>query len=183
MMDIFKGKNNCKGYTLTELMIAAGIASILSLGCIAMFIAASKSFDATTAQSYSDFDAVIAIQKIVNDVREAKNFSIIADGKRLRLVFPKMLDIGYYNRREPDTANQIEYYLSDETGLPGRTGTYLWRGKSDGSRTRVAKNISSLSFQTDTTRSVKITVVATNPSSHGPKSTRLTERVVYLRNY
>jgi hypothetical protein len=168
---------------MIEVLVVAGVMALISIGCMAMLITSMRSFDGTTAQSYSDSDAVIAMQRIVSDIREAKSFNIIANGKRLRLIFPKVLPEGYYDRKEADMGNQIDYYLSDSTGVPGHDGTFLWRGKNDTDRRRVARNINGLTFETDTARSVRITVVSSNNTARGAKTTSLTERVVYLRNY
>jgi len=172
-----------KGYTLIEVLVTAGIMSMISLTCMSLLVGAMSSYDSTAGQTYADSDAVLAMQRIVSDVREAKSFNILANGRRLRLKFPRTLPQGYYDRREVDTGNQIDFYLSDSTGVPGHTGTYLWRGKDNNDRMRVAKNISNLLFESDTTRSVRITVVSRHESAKGERTTSLTERVVYLRNY
>lgn len=183
LMILDQPKRTDKGYTLVEVLVTASIMSMISLICVSLLISAMNSFDSTTSQTYADSDAVLAMQRIVADVREAKSFQILANGRRLRLIFPRTLLQGYYDRREADTGNQIDYYLSDSTGVPGHTGTYLWRGKNDNNRTRVGKNINNLLFELDTTRSVRITVVSRHESAKGERTTSLTERVVYLRNY
>lgn len=170
------------GYTMLEALIATSIMAFVAAGAIAMMISSARCFDDTSVQAFTDTDAAIAMQMIVNDVREAKSIKIIG-GNRLRVIFPKTTDLGYYDRHEPDMANQIDFYLSDETGVPGHTGTWLWKGKNNGNRQPLKKDVSDLSFEPDTARSVKITIVTQNRAASGTKETQLTERVVYLRNY
>lgn len=174
---------NRQGYTVIEMVTVTGVLAVLTVATMSMFLAAMRSFEGTRVQAFSDSDAVIAMQRIVSDVREAKSFNIIANGERLRLVFPKVVPQGYYNKKEADMAHQFDYYLSDSTGVPGHDGTMLWRGKDANDRRMVAKNIESVAFEVDTTHSVRITVVSSNNTSAGPKKAQLVERVVYLRNY
>jgi prepilin-type N-terminal cleavage/methylation domain-containing protein len=171
------------GYTLIEVLLVLGIMGIIAAGAMALMVSSTSCFDTTTTEAFTDADAVIAMQMIVNDVREAKSISIIGGGTRLRVVFPKRTAEGYYDRHEADMTNQVDYYLSDSTGVPGQPGTWLWRGKDDGSRKLLKKDVWALEFEQDTSRSVKITVTARNESANGPKETELTQRVVYLRNY
>ncbi|MDH7603164.1 MAG: type II secretion system protein [Armatimonadota bacterium] len=171
------------GYTLIEAMLVLGIMGFIGAGALALIVASFTCFEGASTESFTDTDAVLAMQAIVNDVREAKNVNILANGTRLRVVFPKVTDEGYYDRHEPDMANQIDYYLSDSTGVPGHSGDWLWRGKNNGNRKPIKKGIVALEFEQDTSRSVKITITARNEAVSGPKETRLTQRVVYLRNY
>jgi type II secretory pathway pseudopilin PulG len=174
---------NCAGYTLLEAMIAVGVSGLVAAAALALMVASFTNFEGASTESFTDADAVIAMQTIVNDVREAKSVNILANGRRLRVVFPKTTPEGYYDRHEADSAHQIDYYLSDSTGVPGHTGSWLWRGKSNINRKMVKKDVVALEFEQDTSRSVKITVTTRNNSASGPKETRLTQRVVYLRNY
>lgn len=171
------------GYTLLEALFVLGIMGFIGAGTMAMMVAAVYSFDNTTTEAFTDTDAVIAMQMIVSDVREAKSIDIIDGGARLQVILPKMTEDGYYDRHEPDLANQIDYYLSDASGEPGHEGTWLWKGTSSGMREPLKKDISDISFEQDTSRSVKITITARNDAASGPKETLLTQRVVYLRNY
>lgn len=173
---------NKSGYTLFEAIVVMGTFGLIGAGALTLMVASFSCFEGASTEAFTDADAVIAMQTIVNDVREAKSINILANGRRLRVVFPKTTQEGYYDRHEPDMANQIDYYLSDSTGAPGHSGTWLWRGK-DNDRKPVKRGVVDLLFEQDTSRSVKITVVTRNYTASGPKETRLTQRVVYLRNY
>ncbi len=176
-------RDNRRGHTLLEALLALGAMTLVGAGVLAIMIASTACFDNTSTEAFTDADAVMAMQMIVSDVREAKKIHILANGERLRVVFPKRTDEGYYDRHEADTAHQVDFYLSDETGVPGHEGNWLWKGKSDNTRRALKKDVTDLSFEQDTTRSVKITVTARNHAESGPKVTQLTQRVVYLRNY
>lgn len=174
------------GFTLTEVLVTTGLTSIVMMCTISMWIATMHSFDTTTTKSHTDSDATMAMQAIVNDVREAKSVRIVAIGsdQRLRVTFPIRTAGGYYNRSIADTAHQVDYYLSDETKVPGQKGNCLCKGKGNDRRI-LTRGVRSLSFYIDplSTRTVRITVSASNDTSRGPRTTELTQRVVYLRNY
>jgi type II secretory pathway pseudopilin PulG len=170
------------GYTMLEALIVMSIMAFVAVGAMSMMTSSARCFDDNSVQAFTDTDAAIAMQMIVNDVREAKSVNIIG-GNRLKVIFPKKTDSGYYDRHEPDMTSQIEFYLSDETGVLGRSGTWLWKSNSTGNRQPLKKDVSDLSFEPDTARSVKITIVTQNKAASGIKETQLTERVVYLRNY
>lgn len=172
-----------RGHTLIEALAAMTIMGFVGAGAMAIMVGSASCLDGTSTEAFTDTDAVIAMQMIVGDVREAKSINILANGERLRVVFPQRTEDGYYDRHLPDMANQIDYYVSDQTGVPGHTGDWLWRGKSDGNRQPLKRNVTSVFFEQDTSRSVKITITARNFSASGPKQTQLTQRVVYLRNY
>ncbi len=173
------------GYTIVEVLVVTVIMGLVCAGAMAIMIGSASCFDSTSAETAADADAAIAMGKIVNDVREAKSAHPIADNTRLRVVFPQVTSDGYYDRYKPDMGNQIDYYLSDSTGVPGHEGDWLWKGKSDGDREPLKRGIVGLDFEQDgdSTRSVKITITSEDESAGGPKQTHLTQRVVYLRNY
>lgn len=170
------------GHTLVEMLAAVGVVGVLTTTISGIWIGTMRSSTKTAVKAFTDTDAVVAMQRIVTDVREAQYVNILANGERLRIVFPKRTADGCYNRFEADTANQIDYYLSDSTGVPGHDGNILWRGKDNG-RHAVKRGVVELDFVADTPRSVQITVITENPGSTGVERTSLTQRVVYMRNY
>ena len=178
-MKFLKGK---KGYTLVEALTVLAIMGLISSGALAIMIASAKCYDNTTAESFTDVDAVQAMAMIVTDVREAKSIAI-TNGDRLQVTFPERTDEGYYDRRESDLDHRVTFYLSDSTGTIGNSGTWLWRSITDGTKKMLKKDVAAISFEQDTSRSVKITVTTENHAASGPKRTELTQRVVYLRNY
>ncbi len=175
--------NNRAGFSLVEILIVTSLSLLIAAGALAMMISSVKCFSNSSVESYTDTDAVIAMQRIVNDVREAKSVSILNDGEALMITFPMTGIDGYYDRHIPDTVNVVKYYLSNSSGVVGRSGTWLWRSIGANTKSVVKRDVSSLDFEQDTTRSVKITVTTKNDAASGPRQTELTQRVVYLRNY
>lgn len=186
------------GFTVLEIMVAAGIFSLIFLGGYTMLSTASHSFDRNAAQSNADIDAVLGMQHILGEMREAKAYQIIDAGPQGRVVitFPVRNPDGSYDRYIPDTDpnNQVTYYLQDRT---------LYRLKPSESPNpipiRWGQNdefgVEELRFDADSPQSLKITVktsvrrhIATkNPATGNwdrvPKTTELTQRLVYLRNW
>lgn len=202
-----------RGFTVLEVMVAAGAFSMVFVGGYTMLNTASSSFDRNRAQSDADVDAVMAMQHIINDLREAKSFTIENGGPNGRITITYPIEEGSGFDRfipDPDPDNQVTYYLENRS---------LWREKpSDGTgpvRVRWGINdewtpgedpndpatwtnesgIESLRFESDSPLSVKITIktsvrrqIATpDPETleptRVPQTTELTERLVYLRNW
>lgn len=192
------------GFTVLEIMVAAGIFSMIFLGGYTMLSTASNSFDRNAAQSNADTDAVLGMQHIIADLREAKSFVVTDAGPKGRIVitYPVRIDTDgdlipdAYDRFTADTDpdNQVTYYLDDRT---------LYRLKPSESAAAVpirwGQNdefgIEELHFVSDTPSAVKITVKAsvrrhiasrdpvTGNMDRIPKTTELTQRLVYLRNW
>jgi len=170
------------GFTLLEVMMSMVITVLILFATGAMMWATLRCYNSETAQSTTDNDAVLAMQKMVTDVREAKAAALSDNGRTLTITLPIVTQAGYYDRSQADTANPIYYYESDSSGVKGRMGTYLWRVKGTDSWV-VRKDIDSLLFEMDTERSIKMTIRTKATIAHGYRTTELTQRVVYLRNY
>jgi type II secretory pathway pseudopilin PulG len=179
--------NSKRGFTLVEATAVTGLMVLVVLSVVSMMIGAMRTYDSSSNRTYTDQDAVMAMQMMVSEIREAKSITPLDpgpdSGTRLRVVLPELAeDEEYYDRHKADTANCIDYYVSDSSGEIGETGTWLWRAQSG--TTRVLKtDVESVLFERDTSRSVKITVISENDAPSGTKRTELTQRVVYLRNY
>jgi Tfp pilus assembly protein PilW len=169
---------------LPELLVSTLLSGGILFGMSSMMITSLRTADKTRAAVSADQGAGMTMQLIVTDVREAKNVTILDGGRRLRLLRPIMDARGYYNRFEPDLDHQVDYYLSDESGIVGRSGTRLWQAQADGTvKTRLRKDVFSLNFEQETSRSVRITIVTQGIASVGTQKTTLSQRVVYMRNY
>ncbi|MCX6345601.1 MAG: prepilin-type N-terminal cleavage/methylation domain-containing protein [Armatimonadetes bacterium] len=190
---------NRRGFTMLEVMMSLSIMTMVLVATVSMMIATMRCYQSESAKVDTDTSAVMAMQDIVNKVREAKTVDILntqnniipstnltTDGVRLNIKPPiTVQDKDYYDRSQIDTVNTTDYYISDATGETGRTGTYLWRDDKDGKRI-IKNNVSSLLLRWDTSRSIKITVTTKEQITNQNKpyvETQLTQRVVYLRNY
>jgi hypothetical protein len=173
---------NRRGITLVDTLVAISITAVILLPTASMVVASLRCYNSELAKIDTDTSAVLALQKIVNDVREAKSVSMLSSGQQLRIIKPVVTADGYYDRSQPDSTHPIDYYLSGTSGTLGATGTNLWRAQN-GALRLVKKGVNSLAFEYDTARSIKITVVTRQPVARGYRETELTQRVVYLRNY
>lgn len=176
--------NRKHGYTLVEVMATMMIMGLVTSGALAVMVSSTASFQKTSAQTFSDIDAVQAMQRIVMDVREAKSIQVVNSNK-IVITLPKRTADNYYDRRELDSLHPITYYLSNNTGSQTKTGTWLWRSSGGNGATLecIKKNVAGVSYVQDTLRSIKITVITENRLPKSTKRTELTQRVVYLRNY
>jgi hypothetical protein len=193
-----KGMHLRPGFTVLEVMVAAGIFMLIFVGGYTLMQTSMTSFRRTRAQTNADVDAtVMSMQRMISEVREAKTVAI-PSATWMKLTFPLLEADGRYNRYVPDPASLVEYYRSDSTGDPAvSSGTWLWRRVFSGAKTVLCRNIEGLGFASETPRSVRITVRAThalfapddgsivtntsNPSEYA--HTDLVQRVVYLRNF
>jgi len=174
-----------KGVTLMEVLLVAGLMGFVFTGAAAVMTSSFRCFENTSAQTFTDTDAVIAMQLIVTDIREACGCTLQDSGTRLTVVFPTRTADGYYDRTQPDTANPTDYYRSDSSGVIGREGTWLWRKKASGASKVLRKDVSGLLFEQPDgiKREVTITITTRNNTASGHKATELKQRVVYMRNY
>lgn len=183
--------NNRNGYAITEMVVAMLIMSFLLIGITEVMIDSGKLFQYNSVQTYSDIDAEIALQHIVNDIREAKSYAITTlhtANDMLTLTYPKVNTNGTYDRTTIDPNNTVTYYLSDATGKTANTGTCLWRTATGDTARIVRRDIGVLSFATDTTRTLMVSVTAKNRSSLKVGGTydqgsALTALVSLMRNY
>ena len=168
------------GFSMMELLVATGIATLVCFIICGVWIQAIWLYDRWNSQTITDMDAALAMQNMIADVREAKGVQPVASD-HLRIIPVK--EDGSFDRTEPDTANPIDYYLSDSSGVVGRTGTWLWRNPTNNVSRAISRNVESLFFESDKPNRVAITVVTRNNYTRGQARTSLTERIVYLRNY
>jgi len=199
------------GFTLLEVMVAAGIFSLVFLGGYAMLATASHSFDRNSAQTHADVDAVLAMQHIIGDLREAKSFTIVNGGPQGRIVisYPVQLDTDgdgqpdAFDRffTDPNPDNQVTYYVQNRTLWRLRPSEHpdpmpvRWGVNDEGGADVNESGIEALHFASDSPLSVKVTVRTSfrrkiptpDPETGAPirvaKTTELTQRLVYLRNW
>jgi hypothetical protein len=172
---------------------------------VAMLLQTARRCETESTQGSTDTDAVLAMQAMVSDIREAKTVTILAGGAQLLVVKPTRVSAtqgSYYDRSAADTTHPINFYLSDATGTVGRSGTYLWRSEVKDAGTifrciRKDMDPQGLLFETDVPKSVQITIKTKTAVSHEAAGqhqttgrnletqgiyTQLTDRVVYIRN-
>ena len=183
------------GFTLVELLAASGVMAILLVCTVSMLLAAMRTVDADLAQVNTDTNAATSMQMMVTWVREAQKITILdtgpTSGHRLCVTLPVITAQGHYDRSQSDTGNPMYFYLSDSTGIVGRTGTWLWRSWK-GALFPIRKDVSSLLFETTVdmgSDAVQISITTQDSvfkyksTDSGTRQTNLTQRVIYMRNY
>lgn len=196
-------RHNRRGMTMIEMTVSMAITALVVIGTMAMLVHTSRRCETEISQGGTDTDAVLALQMMVSDIREAKRVTPLSNRTQLLVIKPIRAQQGYYDRSAEDTNRPINYYLSDSSHIVGRTGSWLWRSEvtPNGTYYRcIRKNMApgGLSFETDVPRSIQITVKTKEDVSHEAAGqhqiegknierdgvyTQLTDRVVYLRNY
>lgn len=203
-------KHNRRGMTMIEMTVAMAITALMVTCTMAMLLQTVRRCETELTQGSTDTDAVLAMQTMVSDIREAKTVTILApgpaSGAQLLVVKPTKVSAtqgSYYDRSASDTTHPINFYLSDATHTVGRAGTYLWRSEVKDTGTvyrciRKDMDPQGLVFETDVPKSVQITIrtkIAVSHEAAGQHQTtgknieregiytQLTDRVVYLRNY
>lgn len=181
-----------RGYTLAELLTVVVIFTMVGGVTTRALICALRSSDGINVQTYSDQQAISAMNKIISDIRESKSYTILDSGARLSILRPAYAkdangnNLTYYDRHSADASSEVQYYLSNSTGTVGVSGTWLWwLHTSDGQKRAIARNVNTLLFTVDTTKSIEVNVTTSMQSVDGinqTKQTQLSQRVVYMRN-
>ncbi len=195
-------RSNRRGMTLLEVLITLGITTMLVVSVMSMLLMTVRRCETEMTQTGTDTDAVLAMQMMVNDIREAKKIEPMDDNTQIRIIKPIRALQGYYDRSAEDTNHPICYYISNYSHIPGRTGTWLWRSEVKSGYTEyrcIRKDLdpNGLVFDQPEPQEVGITLKIKSTVSHGASGlnrgevnlerdglcTELTDRVVYLRNY
>ena len=167
---------NRKGTTLVEVLIAAGLLSVVLIGTLGLLSSMlsmwAKGASGTSANSH----ASLATRRLVTEIEEG-NAATVASGK-LAVVFP-YYDTGTGDYDRTQTGITANYYLSGTTGGES-TGTYLWKSVGT-AKTRLATNVESLTFSVTNGKLVRITL--TGCDQEGGAISPKTEQIsIVLRN-
>lgn len=167
---------NRAGMTMMEVMICAGLLTMVLLATLAlmsnMLNIWSLGASGTSANSYSS----LAIRKLVLEIEEGRSASVV--NGQLVVLFPYYdTSTGDYIRTQ--TGNTVTYYLSGESGVE-TSGTVLWK-RIGTNRTRLANNVQSVTFTTDSSKLVRIQLTGFDQEG-GAISPNLVRISVKLRN-
>ena len=135
----------------------------------------------TSVQSTADQGAAKAMQRITLEVREAKRVQIVAS-HQFRVYYPVVVGTNRYDRFQEDTNNYVEFVQGDSRGVASTSGTYLWRKTASGDARIITKDLYDLAVSSTSPHSVIVTVHVRRQSGSRYGDTRLTNRVLYLRN-
>lgn len=167
---------NRTGTTLVEVLIAAGLLSVVLIGTLALLSSMlsmwAKGASGTSANSH----ASLAMRRLVTEIEEGKA-ATVASG-RLTVVFP-YYDAGTGDYDRTQSGITVNYYLSGATGSE-TTGAQMWKSVGT-TKTRLAKNVESLTFSVTNGKLVRITL--TGCDQEGGAITPKTEQIsIVLRN-
>ncbi len=135
---------------------------------------------ATTVQNGVDQNASKAMQRITLEVREAKRVQILSE-YRFRVFYPLVVS-GVYDRFQEDSARYVEFVQGDARGAPSANGNLLWRKTDSGEARILAQDLDLLSVSQTSPRSITLTIEVRRQAGRRAGVTRLTNRVLYLRN-
>src|SRR5262245_6945954 len=182
-----------KGHLLVEMSITLGLVGMIIMASTALMSSASRSMDRTSAQVDVDSWGTIGIQRMMEDLREAKRVQIVSPTD-LIIYYPVKVN-GQYDRTEEDTVNTIEYYRSNDSGTASTTGNALWRRPAGQTGAAVMRRPTSssnpdsrprvvaLAFTSNNPSSVDITLQVSRGSAAGTATCNLTHRAIFLRNF
>ena len=120
------------GMTLIEVLTSLTVLGILSVGVSLLYVQALMMYRRGTREATAHDKAVLALERIVPEVREA--FNVDFPGPDLLvLTMPKRGAGGHYQidpaTRSLVSGGQVAFYQSDATGSMATTGRYIWRAR------------------------------------------------------
>jgi hypothetical protein len=170
------------GFTYIEAMISLAIMSFVITGAAMMSTSAGRSFDRTAAQLDADRGASYSVQRMMMDLEEAKQVTVVS-ATFLRVFFPRVAADGTYIRSALDSVNFIEYYRGTAAGVASASGTCLVRKPAGGTARVVTSGVTNVQFASTNPSSVDITLATLRPSFVGNATCDMLHRAIFLRNY
>lgn len=133
---MFRLCSNETGMTLVEMLVALALTSVIFAGFMSVYWFASYAFEREYCRADIQYSARQAKDKIFNDVRESKSFSIPDGGTELRLI---------------KTDTKVHYYVRNEQ---------LYRDDDKSPPSPVACNIKGICFYSSTPGFLEITITS-----------------------
>lgn len=172
---------NKRAFTLTEVVVAGALLLTVLSGMASLMGVASMMQLSTTVQSSTDQSAAKAMNRMTLEVREAKRVQIVAP-HQFRVYYPVVTADGPFDRFQEDSSQFVEFVQADAAGNPNAAGRYLWRKTQVGNDRVIAEDLRSLSVSSTTPHTLMLSVHVWRDAGRRSGSTRLTNRVLYLRN-
>lgn len=170
-----------RGFTLAEVLVAGSLLLLLVGGTAGLMSTAGQLEQAINLQSSADQGASRAMNRMISEVREAKEVEIVS-AYRFRVYYPALLASGHYDRFRLNDSQYVEFAQTDAGGTPRPNGSYLWRRTENDAGRALAENLKLLRVHSNSRHSIRLTV-HTEKAGRGRKGeTRLNGRVLYLRN-
>ncbi|MBM3458032.1 MAG: hypothetical protein FJX77_05820 [Armatimonadetes bacterium] len=166
---------------MLEVTIVSGLFVVLLLGITAMMTTTGWMHVRTELRSDAGTAASIALQHLTADAREANDITLV-ESYQIRIYYPVTDTNGHYNRFSTDTSRYIEYVRATANGTPSASGSYLWRKDESGAGRTLCENLTDFSAIRPTTKELQVTVEVTRTHGGFSSQSRLSQRVIYLRN-
>jgi prepilin-type N-terminal cleavage/methylation domain-containing protein len=119
-----------RGLTLIEVLTSLTILGILSVGVSMLYMQAIQMYARGTEEATAHSKAVLAMERIVPEVREAFNVDFPGPDS-LIFTLPERGVNGHYRidaaTRSLISGPQVAIYCSDVTGDMAQNGRYIWR--------------------------------------------------------
>ena len=170
-----------RGFNVIEILVAGFLTTIVTVALAFLLSTGARMQQTVSLQTDADQRSVLAMNRMIVEVREATDVTIVSES-RFRVFFPYVMSNGHYDRYQVNTNDYVEYYQARADGSASSAGGYIYRKTKNGNPERVAEDVRQLRISTNTPRSIRLTVELEKKSGEFSKSTRLTERVLYLRN-
>ena len=141
-----------------------------------------KMTQSTLLSTSANTSAVKAINRMILDIREAKQVNVIS-ANHIQIFFPVMGSNGMYDRTRLDSTHWIDYSETNSAGTLTTGGGYLWRKTESSAGWAVAKNIQTFTVTSFASNAIRLTVDVMQQEGSAQGTTHLDQRVIYLRNY
>jgi type II secretory pathway pseudopilin PulG len=149
------------GFSLIEAMVVIFIIMMIGAAVGTLYYSSLQVWRRCSAQSQADPPAHLAVDRVAKELRNAYIVdSMGADNITFTLPAATMVTVDgvplSINTLPLSPAKRISYYLSDDSGTVGQSGTVLWRKEvrlSSGTTRymRIANNVEELLFTYDST--------------------------------
>lgn len=143
-----------RGVTLPELLIAMVIMVLIAGVVSSLYFASLHVWRRCSSQSQAEPPAHMATSRLTKELKNAYQVSSMGP-TYITFLLPRTDGSGA-NILPLQTAREVSYYLSDDTGRRDRTGSSMWRKDTDMDtgyvrQQRIASNVQSLDFDYETT--------------------------------
>jgi prepilin-type N-terminal cleavage/methylation domain-containing protein len=142
------------GFTLIEALMAMVVMVVIMGSVSTIYLTSTRVWKRCSSQAQADPPAHMTIARISKELRNAYKIDEMGNTS-IKFSLPRR-DGNGINVVPLQAAEQISYYLSDETGASGATGNILWRRRIDiasgaNATQRIAGNVVQLGFSYDAT--------------------------------
>jgi hypothetical protein len=168
--------------SLIEVTVATTILLLVLGGVLGTLSTAARLEQGILLQQGTDKEATVAMSRMIKDVREAKRVDVIRP-YQFRIYYPVVRPGGNYDRFVVDESAYVQYARTDARGLVTANGDHLWKNTESTTGAAVAANITGLNVALQGKNAVRLTVRVQKSGKVRSGDTKLSERVLYLRNY